>query len=46
MVTMMCYCNVLLCWKVFEEACKDEQSIGLNLFDFKVIISKSPDFAL
>lgn len=32
--------------KVFEEACKDEQSPGLNIFDFKVVLSKSPDFAL
>lgn len=32
--------------KVFEEACKDEHSVGLNITDFKVILSKSPDFAL
>ncbi|XP_065913078.1 calcium and integrin-binding protein 1-like [Dysidea avara] len=32
--------------KVFEEACKDSHSVGLNLFDFKVVLSKSPDFDL
>ena len=38
--------QLMFCLKVFEEACKDEQSPGLNIFDFKVVLSKSPDFAL